>query len=65
MAEIRRLRIEVERETDARFLACVPELPGAMAYGDTEEAAVRKATSIALQILADKIECGEEKSPIR
>jgi predicted RNase H-like HicB family nuclease len=31
-----------------------------MAYGDTEEQAVRKVKAIALQILADMIESGEE-----
>jgi predicted RNase H-like HicB family nuclease len=27
------LRIEVEEETDGRFIAEVPDLPGVMAYG--------------------------------
>lgn len=53
------LRIEVEREEDGRMLASVPELPGVMAYGATHEEAVRKAKTIALQILADMIENGE------
>jgi predicted RNase H-like HicB family nuclease len=60
MQDIHPLKIEVERETDGRLLASVPELPGVMAYGATEEEAVRKAKSIALQILADMIENGEE-----
>lgn len=60
MIEINPLRIEVEREEDGRFLASVPELPGVMAYGTTEEEAIRKAKTIALQILADMIENGEE-----
>ena len=54
------LKIEVEREEDGRILASVPELPGVMAYGATEEEAIRKTKSIALQILADMIENGEE-----
>lgn len=53
------LRIEVEREDDGRMLASVPELPGVMAYGATQEEAIRKAKTIALQILADMIENGE------
>jgi predicted RNase H-like HicB family nuclease len=60
MVRIEPLRIEIDREDDGRFLASVPELPGVMAYGDTEESAVRKVKSIALQILADMIESGEE-----
>jgi predicted RNase H-like HicB family nuclease len=31
-----------------------------MAYGDTEESALRKAKAIALQVLADRIETGDE-----
>jgi predicted RNase H-like HicB family nuclease len=31
-----------------------------MAYGETEEAAIRKAKAIALQVLADMVESGEE-----
>jgi len=64
MVEIQPLHIELEREDDGRFLASVPELPGVMAYGDTEEAALRKAKSIALQVLADMIESGEDVPPL-
>jgi predicted RNase H-like HicB family nuclease len=60
MVEIQPLRVEVDREDDGRFLASIPDLPGVMAYGETEDAAVRKAKSIALQVLADMIESGEE-----
>lgn len=60
MVEIEPLRIEIEREEDGRFLAAVPYLPGVMAYGETEAAAVRKVKSIALQILADMIANGED-----
>lgn len=60
MAEIQPLQIDIEREEDGRYLASVPELPGVMAYGDTEDAAVRRAKAIALQILADMVESGEE-----
>jgi predicted RNase H-like HicB family nuclease len=51
---------EVERERDGRVLVSVPDLPGVMAYGKTEAEAVRKAKVIALQILADMVENGEE-----
>ncbi len=60
MVEIQPIRVELEREEDGRFLASVPDLPGVMAYGPTEEEAVRKVKSIALQVLADMIESGEE-----
>jgi predicted RNase H-like HicB family nuclease len=60
MVEIQPLQIDLEREEDGRFLASVPELPGVMAYGDTEESALRKAKAIALQVLADMIESGDD-----
>lgn len=60
MVEIPPIRIEVEREDDGRILASVPDLPGVMAYGNTEDEAVRKVKSIALQVLADMIESGED-----
>ena len=60
------IRVEVEREEDGRSLASVPDLPGVMAYGDTDEEAVRKVKVIALQILADMIENGEQvPAPVR
>jgi predicted RNase H-like HicB family nuclease len=57
---IQPLRIDVEKEEDGRILASVPDLPGVMAYGETKEDAVRKVKSIALQVLAEMIESGEE-----
>jgi len=66
MVEIQPIRVAVEMEQDGRILASVPALPGVMAYGVSEGAAVRKVKSIALQILADMIESGEEvPEPLR
>ena len=66
MVTIEPLRIDVEREEDGRMLASVPDLPGVMAYGITEEEAVRRVKIIALQVLADMIESGEEvPAPLR
>ncbi len=59
MVSIEPLRIEIDREADGRVLASVPDLPGVMAYGETEDAAVRKAKSITLQVLADMVESGD------
>ena len=56
----------MDREEDGRILASVPDLPGVMAYGSTEDETVRKVKSIALQVLADMIESGEEvPEPLR
>jgi predicted RNase H-like HicB family nuclease len=60
MVQIQPIPVQVELEDDGRFLASVPDLPGVMAYGDTESTAIRKAKSIALQVLADMIESGED-----
>jgi predicted RNase H-like HicB family nuclease len=60
MVEIQPIAVEVEREDDGRMLASVPDLPGVMAYGATEDEAIRKVKSIALQVLADMIESGED-----
>ncbi|MBL8213543.1 MAG: type II toxin-antitoxin system HicB family antitoxin [Bryobacterales bacterium] len=60
MVTIEPIRVETEREEDGRILASVPDLPGVMAYGDTEPEAVRKVKAIALQVLADMIESGED-----
>ena len=63
MVNIEPIRIEIEMEDDGRVLASVPELPGVMAYGATEEEAMRKAKSIALMVLADMVESGEDVPP--
>jgi predicted RNase H-like HicB family nuclease len=60
MVEIEPIRVEIEREDDGRFLASVPDLPGVMAYGASEDEAIRKVKSSALQVLADMVECGEQ-----
>jgi predicted RNase H-like HicB family nuclease len=53
--------IEYEQETDGRWLAEVPELPGVMAYGATAEAAMGKAEALALRVRAERIETGENR----
>ena len=53
------LRIEVEEETDGRFIAEVPDLPGVMAYGQSRDEAIVKVEALALRVLADRVEHGE------
>lgn len=66
MVEIQPIRVEIEHEDDGRILASVPDLPGVMAYGSSDADAIRKVKSIALQVLADMIESGEEvPEPLR
>jgi predicted RNase H-like HicB family nuclease len=54
------LKIETEKETDGRWIAEVSDLPGVMAYGKTRQEAVEKAQVLALRVLADWLEHGEE-----
>jgi len=53
------LRIELELETDGRWIAEVMELPGVLAYGETRSAVAEAALALALRVLADRIEHGE------
>ena len=46
--------IELDRETDGRWIAEIPALPGALSYGATKEEASRKVEALALRILADQ-----------
>ncbi len=58
--------IEYEKETDGRWLAEVPELPGVLAYGSSCDEAMRKAEGLALRVLAERLEQSETKAvPIR
>jgi len=55
-----RMKIEIEREKDGRWIAEIPELPGVMVYGDSRKEAISKAEALALRVLADRLEHGEE-----
>jgi predicted RNase H-like HicB family nuclease len=48
--------IETELEEDGRWIAEIPELPGAMAYGKSRNEAVLKAEILALRVLAEQLE---------
>lgn len=61
MESVVQLTIETERETDGRWIAEVPELPGVLAYGATENEAAAKAEALALRVLADRLDHGESK----
>ena len=54
-------KVETEVETDGRWIAGIPDLPGVLAYGSTEKEAVASAQALALRVLADRIE--EQKEP--
>ena len=51
-------RLEIEREEDGRWIAEVPAVPGAMAYGATPEEAADAAEALALRALAERLKHG-------
>ena len=53
------ITFETEQETDGRWIAEVPELPGVIAYGKSQMEATGKAEALALRVLAERIEHGE------
>jgi predicted RNase H-like HicB family nuclease len=52
-------KVETEREDDGRWLAEVLELPGVLAYGDSQDVAVSKVQALALRVVAERLEHGE------
>jgi predicted RNase H-like HicB family nuclease len=53
------LAVEIAREEDGRWIAEIPVLPGVLAYGATRKAALAKAETLALRVLAERLENGE------
>ena len=51
--------IETEQEKDGRWIAEITTLPGALAYGATEEEAMTKVEALALRVLAERLETHE------
>ncbi len=52
--------IEVEQEDDGRWICEIPQLPGVMSYGKSKDESIAKAEALALRVLADRLEHGEE-----
>jgi predicted RNase H-like HicB family nuclease len=55
--------VETEVETDGRWIAEIPQVPGALAYGTTKEEAINKAYAIALRSVADDVEHSQQEPP--
>lgn len=51
--------IETEQEVDGRWIAEIADLPGALAYGATEEEAMTRVEALALRVLAERLETHE------
>lgn len=56
------MAIEIRRGADGRWVAEIPDVPGAIAYGATAEDAKRAALVMALRVVADRIEQGQSVS---
>ncbi|MGL6074358.1 MAG: type II toxin-antitoxin system HicB family antitoxin [Fimbriiglobus sp.] len=54
------LPIELEQEEDGRWIADMPDLPGVMAYGQSRGEATAAVQALALRVLADRVEHGED-----
>lgn len=50
--------IETEQETDGRWIAEIPTLPGVMVYGNSKPEAVRSVQALALHVLAERVSHG-------
>lgn len=50
-----KLSVEVELETDGRWVAEVPEIPGALGYGATRAEAECAAKSVAFFVLGRRL----------
>ena len=51
--------VEVEQEKDGRWIAEVIDLPGVLAYGQTEEEAKARVQALALRVVAYRLDHGE------
>lgn len=53
------LPIELEQEDDGRWIAEIDELDGVLVYGATREEALKNVKTLALRVVADRLENGE------
>ena len=51
--------IEIERETDGRWIAEVGDLAGVLAYGATRDEAIARVQALALRVIAERLEHAE------
>lgn len=52
--------VETEKEVDGRWIAEVVEIPGVLRYGATRDEAIAQAEALALRVVAERIESGEQ-----
>lgn len=54
------LTVEFSREDDGRWIADMPEIPGVTAYGPTQAQAFGAVRKLALEIIGERLEHGED-----
>jgi predicted RNase H-like HicB family nuclease len=59
------MQIEIDREDDGRWIAEVPDLPGVMVYGKSREEVISRVKALALRVLADRLDNGEDIPELR
>ena len=52
--------VDIEQESDGRWIGEVTELPGVLVYGESRSEAVAKAKALAFRVLADRLDHGED-----
>ena len=57
-------KVDIEQETDGRWIAEILDLPGVMVYGTTSGEAQAKVQALALRVVADRLENGESSSEL-
>lgn len=60
LMDVRHLEVDIDREEDGRWIAEIGELPGTLAYGSSREEAISRVEALALRVLAERIEAGED-----
>lgn len=53
------MKIEIEREEDGRWIAEIPEIPGALVHAESRRQAIDRIETLALRVVADRLEHGE------
>lgn len=61
--------VETEEEADGRWIAEIPQIPGAMSYGNTRDEAIARVEALGLHVLVDRgpppmIETQPRRAPI-
>jgi predicted RNase H-like HicB family nuclease len=52
-------QIELERESDGRWIAEVADLSGVLAYGATRDQALARVQALALRVIAERLDHAE------